>query len=89
MHELVCRINMGVEPLLQIFENYSAGLGEAKIVEFAKSEKVFLYSVENIGSEGLCEHFAQSISRSYDFEGSGFPYRVSIRRLDRLGNLIF
>ena len=40
MYELVSRIPMGIEPMLQVFESYSARLGENKLIEFAKTEKV-------------------------------------------------
>jgi hypothetical protein len=38
MYELVSRIDMGIEPMLQIFESYSARLGEDKLTEFSKTE---------------------------------------------------
>lgn len=38
MYELVSRIESGIEPMLQVFESYSARLGEDKLIEFAKTE---------------------------------------------------
>lgn len=37
MYELVSRIDTGIDPMLQVFENYSARLGEDKLIEFSKS----------------------------------------------------
>ena len=42
MYELLVRIDMGIDPMLEIFEKYCAGLGEGKLIEFTKTEKVLM-----------------------------------------------